>query len=408
MKKFLLAPLFVCGIAQADITPSQVIEGYADLALATYSDALHTAEHLHEHLEWLVKSPSQSALDEAKAAWIAARPSYQQSEVFRFGNSIVDDWEGQLNAWPLDEGLIDYVDNSAYEHELGNDGSMANIVANKKVGDLKVSRLNPKTLANLNEFGGSEANVATGYHAIEFLLWGQDLNGHEAGAGNRPWTDYAKGNECRDGHCKRRGQYLLAASELLIDDLAYMVNQWAPNEDNYRAELLALESKQALNRVLFGMGSLALGELAGERIKVALTANSTEDEHDCFSDNTHNSHYYNAQGIANLYFGHYTDANGETLSVPSLRDYFASQGELEFIHDADNAFHATEASLMKVVKSAKAGIAFDQLIAPGNATGKAMLTNAINNLVNETHVIERMAQLLDIAQLTPDDAGHEF
>ena len=44
----------------------------------------------------------------ARAAWIAARPSYQQSEVFRFGNAIVDDWEGRVNAWPLDEGLIDY------------------------------------------------------------------------------------------------------------------------------------------------------------------------------------------------------------------------------------------------------------------------------------------------------------
>ena len=27
----------------------------------------------------------------------------------------------------------------------------------------------------LHEIGGNEANVATGYHAIEFLLWGQDL-----------------------------------------------------------------------------------------------------------------------------------------------------------------------------------------------------------------------------------------
>ena len=31
-----------------------------------------------------------------------------------------------------------------------------------------------------------ETNVATGYHAIEFLLWGQDLNGTGPGAGNRP------------------------------------------------------------------------------------------------------------------------------------------------------------------------------------------------------------------------------
>lgn len=408
MKRLLITPLLVCGLAQADITTPQVVNGYADLALATYSDAHATALALHSQLEALVKAPSQQTLDNAKTAWIAARPSYQQSEVFRFGNSVVDDWEGQLNAWPLDEGLIDYVDSDFYEHELGNEGSTANIIANKKVGDLKVSRLSAKTLANLNEFGGSEANVATGYHAIEFLLWGQDLNGHEAGAGNRPWTDYAKGDQCSDGNCKRRGQYLLAASDLLIDDLEYMVGQWTPSEDNYRAELVALDSKEALNKMLFGMGSLALGELAGERIKVALTANSTEDEHDCFSDNTHNSHYYNAQGIANVFYGRYDSANGQSLSVPSLRDYFASQGNYALVSDADTAFGNTQMSLIQVVKSAEQGVAFDQLIAPGNSEGKALLNTVINNLVSQTQVIENMAQALELSQLTPDDAGHEF
>ncbi|MFQ3230497.1 imelysin family protein [Reinekea sp.] len=408
MKKLLITPLLICGLAQADITTPQVVNGYADLALTTYTDAHATALALHSQLEALVKDPSQQTLNNAKTAWIAARPSYQQSEVFRFGNSIVDDWEGQLNAWPLDEGLIDYVNSDSYEHELGNEGSTANIIANKKVGDLKVSRLSAKTLANLNEFGGSEANVATGYHAIEFLLWGQDLNGHEAGAGNRPWTDYAKGDQCSDGNCKRRGKYLLAASDLLIDDLEYMVGQWTPGEDNYRAELVALESKEALNKMLFGMGSLSLGELAGERIKVALTANSTEDEHDCFSDNTHNSHYYNAQGIANVFYGRYESANGQSLSVPSLRDYFASQGNYQLVSDADAAFGKTQMSLTQVVKSAEQGVAFDQLIAPGNSQGKALLTTVIGDLVNQTQVIENMAQALELSQLSPDDAGHEF
>jgi putative iron-regulated protein len=408
MKKLLVAPLLLCSLAQAEITAPQVVNGYADLALATYSDALATALTLNESLEALVKKPSQQTLDNAKVAWLASRPSYQQSETFRFGNAIVDDWEGQLNAWPLDEGLIDYVNNDSYEFELGNDGGTANIIANKKVGDLSVSKLSAKTLAGLNEFGGSEANVATGYHAIEFLLWGQDLNGHESGAGNRPWTDYAKGDECSDGNCKRRGQYILAASDLLIEDLEYMVGEWSTGEENYRAELLAEAPESALNKMLFGMGSLALGELAGERIKVALTANSTEDEHDCFSDNTHNSHYYNAQGIANLYYGYYTSADGEQTSVPSLRDYLASMGEYELVADADEAFSTTQMSLASVVESAEQGVAFDQLIAPGNSSGSALLNSVINDLVSETQVIENMALALGLSQLTPDDAGHEF
>ena len=407
MKHFIAAALVLSATAHAEITKQDVVDGYITLAHTNYSDALNTAETLQTEIENLVKNPSAAALSSAKTAWINARPSYQQSEVFRFGNAVVDDWEGQLNAWPLDEGLIDYVDNDYYEYELGNEGGTANIVNNKTVGELKVSRLKPETLASLNEFGGSEANVATGYHAIEFLLWGQDLNGHNAGAGNRPWTDFAKGKECTNGNCKRRGQYLQAASDLLVEDLEYMVEQWSA-EGDYRAELLNSDANTVLNKQLFGMGSLALGELAGERIKVALTANSTEDEHDCFSDNTHNSHYYNAKGIDNLYFGTYTDAKGNVTTVVSLRDYLLVNGENNLVNEADLAFAATQQSLAVVVEQAESGVAFDQLIAPGNAEGKALLNKAINSLVTETASIESIAKALGINQLTPDDAGHTF
>jgi len=408
MNRLLGTALLLSSFATAELTPQNVIQGYADLALVNYTDALSTAQTLQIEVKNLVNNPSAEALAQAKAAWIAARPSYQQSEVFRFGNPIVDDWEGQLNAWPLDEGLIDYVNADYYEYELGNDGSNANIVANKKVGELNVKQLSPKTLAAINEFGGSEANVATGYHAIEFLLWGQDLNGHNAGAGNRSWTDYAKGKDCTNGNCKRRGQYLKAASRLLIEDLEYMVAQWQPNETNYREELLKEAPTTALNKMLFGMGSLALGELAGERIKVALTANSTEDEHDCFSDNTHNSHYYNAQGIANLYYGAYTAADGKVTNVIGLRDYLAAAGETSIVNTADKAFTQTENSLAAIVTSANNGMTFDQLIAPGNTQGQELLTSAINKLVVETSSIEAIAHALGINQLTPDNAGHAF
>lgn len=47
--------------------------------------------------------------------------------------------------------------------------------------------ISPQLLAEeLHMLDGVQANVATGYHAIEFLLWGQDLNGTNPGAGNRP------------------------------------------------------------------------------------------------------------------------------------------------------------------------------------------------------------------------------
>ncbi len=121
------------------------------------------------------------------------------------------------------------------------------------------------------------------------------------------------GAECTNGNCDRRGAYLKASAELLIQDLEWMEKQWAEGEKgNYRQELLSESSDNGLRKMLFGMGSLSLGELAGERMKVALEANSTEDEHDCFSDNTHNSHYYNEQGIYNVYTGLYKREDGSS------------------------------------------------------------------------------------------------
>ncbi|WP_425559330.1 imelysin family protein [Kistimonas scapharcae] len=394
------------------ISHEAIVEQYANVAHATFEDALLTARALHTSISTLIKSPTEANLDAAKAAWIAARVPYQQSEVFRFGNAVVDDWEGQLNAWPLDEGLIDYVDNSAYQAELGNAGAAANIIANLEiqVGNdmIDTSHLAPSLLANLNELGGSEANVTTGYHAIEFLLWGQDLNGTEPGAGNRPASDYATGDDCTNGHCERRAQYLTAAAELLVIDLETMEAQWrSGQDDNYRQTLLSEPAEQGLRKMLFGMGSLALGELAGERMKVALEANSTEDEHDCFSDNTHNSHFYNALGINNVYSGSYTRVDGTQISGPSLADLAAAENP-EQASAISSKFVRTQAALQAMVNAAEQGQAFDQLIAANNKEGNAIVEQAISALVEETAAIEQLAALAGINNLSPDTADHTF
>lgn len=162
--------------SQQAVTPQQVAVHYADLAHATYRDSLITAQALQQAIVRLLAEPTDANLQAARDAWIQARVPYQQSEVFRFGNAVVDDWEGQLNAWPLDEGMIDYVKEADYQYELGNEGALANIIANEslQVGGeaIDVSEITPQLLADLNEIGGSEANVASGYHALEFLLWG--------------------------------------------------------------------------------------------------------------------------------------------------------------------------------------------------------------------------------------------
>ncbi|MCG8438813.1 MAG: peptidase [Pseudomonadales bacterium] len=387
-----------------------VISHYADLALAGYSDALAQARELQTTINTLLDSPDEENLAAARAAWRDARVPYMQTEVFRFGNSVVDEWEGQVNAWPLDEGLIDYVDDS-YQAVMGNPGARANIIASESltIGEerLDLTDLNADLLASLNELGGSEANVATGYHAIEFLLWGQDLNGTEAGAGERPATDFALGEEATGGNNERRRAYLQVVTDLLISDLETMVAVWQPEQENYRAELLADTPENGLRKMLFGMGSLSLGELAGERMKVALAAHSPEDEHDCFSDNTHFSHFYNGKGIQNVYLGEYQQVNGETLSGPSLSDLVAAN-DPAVDSQLKQAFEASEAALQALVDSANNGVHFDQLIAPGNAQGAATVNAAIDSLVTQTTGIEKAALVLNIQALNPDTADHEF
>ncbi|GAA3905897.1 imelysin family protein [Halomonas cibimaris] len=401
--------------AANDATPDAVIANYADIAHATYEDSLTAAQTLNERIDALLENPTAETLAAAQQAWLEARVPYQQSEVFRFGNAIVDDWEGQLNAWPLDEGMIDYVETDDYQHELGSDGATANIVANDTITvggrDIDVSELTPEVLADLNEIGGSEANVATGYHAIEFLLWGQDLNGFDAGNGDRPASDYAAGDDCTHGHCGRRGEYLDAVSDLLVDDLAWMTEQWAESQDdNYRAELLSESDEEGLRRILFGMGSLSLGELAGERMKVALEANSFEDEHDCFSDNTHNSHYFNGQGIQNVYTGIYERTDGSVVSGPAIAD-LVEQENPELATTLRGQLETTMDKLGMIKQAAEAEsspMAFDMMIAPGNDKGSAMINDAILALVAQTASLEKAAGTLGITSLQPDTAGHSF
>lgn len=389
-----------------------VVNHYADLALAVFSDAASTGKALQAAVDALLADPSEATLKAAREAWLAARVPYMQTEVFRFGNPVVDEWEGQLNAWPLDEGLIDYVAED-YQHALGNPGAQANIIANTEiqVGEDKidVSEITGELLASLNELGGSEANVATGYHAIEFLLWGQDLNGTNPGAGERPYTDYLVGEGATGGHNERRRTYLKAATDLLVSDLDEMVEQWKDGvEGNYRSELVADSADNGLRKMLFGMGSLSLGELAGERMKVALEANSTEDEHDCFSDNTHNSHFYNGKGIRNVYLGEYKKVDGSTLTGPSLSELVAkADAQADATLKAD--LQETEAKLQALVDSAeKNNVHFDQLIAQGNAEGQQLVRDAIAALVKQTGTIEQAAGKLGISDLNPDTADHKF
>jgi putative iron-regulated protein len=383
--------------ARAD-TPNAVVKTYADIALAKYSDSLAAAEALDTAVKALIAAPSVETMAAARAAWLASRVPYMQTEAYRFGNPAVDDWEGRVNAWPLDEGLIDYVDASYGGATDENASAVLNVVANASFTlsgqTIDASVITPELLqATLQEADGVEANVATGYHAIEFLLWGQDLNGTKAGAGNRPWTDYAKGDACTNANCDRRAAYLAAASELLVTDLKEMVAAWG--EGGVARAHVTEDATRGLSAILTGMGSLSYGELAGERMKLGLLLNDPEEEHDCFADNTHNSHYFDGVGIRNVYLGRYQRADGSVVEGPSLSALVAAADPA--VDERLRAeLDASVAALGAVKAAADGGMGYDMMLDPANEEGKALLQAAIDALVTQTRSIERAVEALKL------------
>ncbi|WP_430694695.1 imelysin family protein [Mesorhizobium dulcispinae] len=386
----LTAAVFVLP-AKAETDAKAVIKTYADIALAKYEDSLTTAQALDKAVDALIARPSADTLNAARDAWKAARIPYQQTEVYRFGNKIVDDWEGKVNSWPLDEGLIDYVAKSYGTESDENALYTANVIANKEIEingkKVDASKLTPEFLSGtLQEAGGVEANVATGYHAIEFLLWGQDLHGTGPGAGERPHTDYDLKN-CTGGNCDRRAEYLKSASDLLVSDLQEMVNNW--KEDGAaRKNLVDGEPSAGISTIFTGMGSLSYGELAGERMKLGLLLHDPEEEHDCFSDNTYISHLYDAVGIRDAYHASYTRLDGTVVSGPSVSD-MVKAADPAIDKELSDKLDVTVAKMEAIKARALAGEAYDQQIAEGNAEGNATVQAAIDALIDQTKSIER-------------------
>ncbi|MEQ8285675.1 imelysin family protein [Thalassospira sp.] len=387
--------------AQAYAAPGakDVLTTYADIAHAGYEDSLITAQKLQVAVDALVATPSAETFAAAKSAWLASRAPYQQTEVYRFGNAIVDDWEGKVNAWPLDEGLIDYVETGLYgEESEENPAYTANVIANPTLNisgeSIDASTIDAALLESLHEIDDVESNVATGYHAIEFLLWGQDLNGTNAGAGARAWTDYAAGDACTNGNCDRRGDYLKAATGLMISDLEWITAQWADGGEA-RQTVLEGDGVPGLTAIVTGMGSLSYGELGGERTKLGLLLHDPEEEHDCFSDNTHNSHYFDALGIQNVYLGRYTRVDGSVVEGASLSDLVAAK-DAALDTELRGKLASSVLAGKAMVTRAEGGEAFDQLIAMGNDDGNAVVQTFVDALVDQTKSIEQIIAAVGI------------
>jgi putative iron-regulated protein len=387
--------------ASAAPAAKDVLKNYADIAQAGYGDALDAANTLKLAVDAFLAEPTENNLRAARGAWIAARIPYMQTEAYRFGNAIVDDWEGRVNAWPLDEGLIDYVAEAYGAESAENELYAANVIANTTlvIGGKKLdtSKITKVLLAEaLQEAGGVEANVATGYHAVEFLLWGQDLNGTGPGNGARPATDFDI-KHCTNGNCARRAEYLRVVTDLLIDDLAWMAEQWGAKGEA-RKIIEDGSDEDGLTAIMTGLGSLSYGELAGERIKLGLMIHDPEEEHDCFSDNTYASHFFDALGIRNVYLGAYRRIDRSLVSGPSVSDLVkakAPEVDAELRAKLDDTLVAMNALYLRALTTES----YDQMIGEGNDEGNAVVQRVVDALLDQTKAIERAVATLDLKSI---------
>ncbi len=257
----------------------EAIAAYASHVHASYAKAKVDADSMTAAIDALLDAPSETSLAAARAAWVAARPSYLRTEAFRFYDGPIEAIEGEINAWPMNEAYIDYVEGKPGSG-LVNDGT---------------SPLTAEALAASNQ-KSDEADVTTGWHAIEFLLWGQDLS--ETGPGNRPYTDYMAGQTSND----RRRAYLKAVSEKLVGDLQALEQAWAPGvSGNYRDTFEKLDQREAIGRIVNGLAILAGFEFMSERLAVALDSGDQEDEHSCFSDTTKQDFVHDLGGIRQVW-----------------------------------------------------------------------------------------------------------
>ena len=368
-----LAMFSVPAMAQS-VESNAVVRQYGELVFAAYSDNLTGALEMQKAISALLAAPSAQTLNDARKSWLAAREWYLQTEAFRFYGGPIDNEkgpEGRINSWPMDESYVDYVAGKP----------KAGLINDRRVQISKAS------LSRLSGRGGEE-NVSTGWHAIEFILWGQDVS--NTGPGDRPFEDFVDGKK---NNADRRRTFLQTVTELLVDDLRYLVTAWTPSAPNYRAKF-ERDGTESIRKMFVGLGSLSRGELAGERMEVAMNTQDQEDEHSCFSDNTHRDVVGDALGIENVWLARFKRRDGSVVQGASLFALVAAK-------DAAIAERVSKQIRQSVVFAEGIPAPFDQAIKGANdAPGRVRIRKTIDSLVQQSKDLADAAGVLGITRLT--------
>lgn len=358
-------------VPAAEATP--VVRQYATVVHGSYGLMLDGATAMQAAVVAFLATPSEATLATARQAWITARVSYDRTDAFRFYGGPIDDeasgnLEGRLNAWPMDENFVDYVEAMPASGLINRPEELRTITREAIVGQ--------------NERGG-ETNIASGWHTIEFLLWGQDRSA--TGPGARPHTDYVLGAGGTAMNAERRREYLRLVTDQLIADLTTLRDAWAPGVAGNYAARWGSDTNEALRRMLRGVGALAGVELSGERMSVAYETRDQENEHSCFSDTTTENLLNNAIGLQNVYLGRYGSTDGPGIDeLVRVRDPALDQRMRDQLQASIDAIRAIPAP-------------FDQaILGADSAPGRVAIARGIASLRLVRDSVVQVATLLGL------------
>jgi len=174
--------------------------------------------------------PSQSLLLQLQGTWNSAHQLfsacliYQQPIPFSFETTFLTTLN-QIESWPIQGGYIDYL--QGYEHT-------------GLINDLTVD-INLPVLKEQHKLTDS-FDVSLGFHALEFILWGDtlerssdDFEASEPDFSNIGYETNAK---------NRRRAYLLAVVSQIDDQVAQLQSRWDSADNSFSSTLSTMTDQQ--------------------------------------------------------------------------------------------------------------------------------------------------------------------
>jgi putative iron-regulated protein len=196
-------------------------------AQSCYSNASLAIREFEGHSQLFLAHPTQQLLLELRDRWNTAHQAYLACQLYqmlafsRSGQKQLELTKQRVNAWPIQGGYIDYLPGYQFTGII-NDSTLAitldNLLSQHQFSDL--------------------SDVSVGFHALEFLLWGEGFD--------RPASDFQasdsqlseQGIEL-DANNRRRTYFELLTSHIIaeLDGLSQRWERQTTTNGTYLDEL---------------------------------------------------------------------------------------------------------------------------------------------------------------------------